>query len=105
VIRSELTMQVRAGCEGEFRAVWRSYAARIAAHRGSRGQSLATQVGAERTWVITGDWADRQALAAFESSTDRQELSARLDLLRESASKRVFDIEITVPAREEGVVA
>jgi len=105
VIRSVLTMQVREGCEEEFREAWRSYAERIAHHRGNRGQTFAAQVGQIRTYVITGDWADRESLAAFESSADRQALSARLDPLRESAGKSVLDVIVTVPAQGKEVVA
>jgi heme-degrading monooxygenase HmoA len=94
-------MQVRAGCEQEFREAWQSYAPRIARHRGSRGQALAVQAGRERTYVITGDWADRQSLAAFESSADRRELSAALDALRESAGKTVLEVVVVVPANAE----
>ena len=104
MIRSVLTMQVREGREEEFRRVWESHAPRIATRPGHRGQSFAAREGHPRTYVITGDWADRQALADFESSPDRRALSAQLDPLRESASKTVLEVLVTVTA-SQGAVA
>lgn len=98
MIRSVLTMTVREGRQEEFEAAWRAAAGRIATHPGHRGQSLARDAREPRRYVVTGDWADRAALAAFEGSDDRVALSARLDPLRESAGKSVQELLSVVPA-------
>jgi heme-degrading monooxygenase HmoA len=103
MIRTVLTMVVREGSQARFEAVWRAAADRIAGHPGNRGQSLARDTREPRRYVITGDWADRAALAAFEGSADRIALSAGLDPLRESAGKSVQELLSVVPgATPEG---
>lgn len=98
MIRSVLTMVVAAGREPEFEAAWHESAARIARHPGNLGQSLARDDREPRRYVVAGDWADRDALTAFEGSPERVALSARLDPLRESASKAVQSVLSVVPA-------
>lgn len=112
MVRSVLSMLVRAGCEAEFERLWRASAERIARHPGNLGQSLSYDQAQPRRFVIASDWASREALRAFEVSPERIALSGGLDLLRESASKSVLEVvavvegragtgRSTVPARKE----
>jgi heme-degrading monooxygenase HmoA len=96
VVRSVLSMLVREGCEREFEQTWRASAERIARFPGNLGQSLSHDENQRRMFVIASEWESREALRAFEGSQERIDLSARLDTLRESASKSVLQIVATI---------
>jgi heme-degrading monooxygenase HmoA len=102
VIRTVLSMVVREGHEQEFTAAWRAAAERIARCPGNLGQSLARDEGQQRLFVIASEWDSREALREFERSPERVALSARLDPLRESASKAVQEVVVAVAAEPEG---
>jgi heme-degrading monooxygenase HmoA len=101
MVRTVLSMLVREGCEREFEQAWRRSAERIARHPGNLGQTLSYDVTQRRVFVIASDWESREALQDFERSSDRIALSARLEELRESASKSVQQIIATVKENPE----
>lgn len=92
MIRTVLSMLVREGCEQEFEQTWRASAERIARYPGNLGQTLSRDEKQPRMFVIASDWASREALQSFEGSEERVALSARLNELRESASKSVLEV-------------
>lgn len=96
MIRSVLSMTVRAGCEDEFERVWRESAERIARHPGNLGQSLSCDQDHPRRFVIASDWQSREALRRFEDSPERVALSGALGPLRDSASKSVLEVVAVV---------
>jgi len=97
MIRAMLSMVVRPGQEDEFQKIWLASARQIAlGHPANQGQSLALDANGPRKFVISSDWASREALEAFESSAARRALSEALEPLRESAAKSVLEIVATV---------
>lgn len=99
MLRTVLEMTVRAGCEEEFRAVWRETARSTARRPGSVAQTLLRDPRSPRNHVIMADWADREALDTFRASPERRELSSRLDEFRDSAAQRVLETVEHIPAR------
>ncbi|MFE3824905.1 antibiotic biosynthesis monooxygenase family protein [Streptomyces sp. NPDC059092] len=97
MLRTVLEMTVLEGCEDEFRAAWLQTAQAAARLPGSVAQSLLRDPRHPRTHLIMADWADRAALEAFQSSPERERLSARLEPFRESAQKRVFEVVSHLP--------
>jgi heme-degrading monooxygenase HmoA len=97
MIRTVLSMVVRAGCEPEFEQTWSAAAAAISGQPGNLSQTLSRDAGERRRYVITSDWASAEALRSFESSAPRRALSAALESLRETASKNVLDVIATIP--------
>jgi quinol monooxygenase YgiN len=100
MVRTVLTMLVRPGHEREFERIWQSFAERIAQQPGNVGQTLMSDQGQPRSYVIASDWFSGEALRSFETSELRQALSGALDPLRESASKAVLDVVVTVKGKE-----
>ncbi|GAA0538080.1 hypothetical protein GCM10010172_19210 [Paractinoplanes ferrugineus] len=96
MVRTVLSMLVRAGSEAEFERIWRAAAAEIALWPGCRGQTLLRDAAEPRQFVISSDWDDRSALRLFEGSSVRRQLSAGLDPLREKSAKNVFSVVTTV---------
>lgn len=99
MVRSVLSMTVRAGCEGDFERIWRAAAERIARSPGNLGQSLSYDQSEPRRFVIASDWESREALRRFEGSPERVALSGALEPLRESASKSVLDVVVVVEGK------
>jgi len=100
MVRTVLSMLVRPGDEGEFEAAWRASAERIARWPGNLGQTLSRDTRQPRQYVIASDWDSVQSLREFETSAERQALSARLDRLRESAAKSVQEVLFVTPPLE-----
>ncbi|WP_250291273.1 antibiotic biosynthesis monooxygenase family protein [Frankia sp. CiP1_Cm_nod1] len=92
MIRAELRMRVRPGCEDAFERAWREAAEEIAQVAGNLGQALIRDLTDPRTYVITSDWADRQRLEAFGGSDYRERLTTALRDLREDAQRRVYEV-------------
>ncbi|MFE5401250.1 putative quinol monooxygenase [Streptomyces sp. NPDC056580] len=97
MLRTVLEMTVREGCEDEFRAAWLETARAAARLPGSVAQSLLRDPRDPRTHLVMADWADREALEAFQNGPERERLSARLEPFRESARKHVLDVVEHVP--------
>ncbi|MDD9376589.1 antibiotic biosynthesis monooxygenase [Streptomyces sp. ZAF1911] len=97
MLRTVLEMTVREGCEEEFRAAWLETAEEAARLPGSVTQALLRDPRQPRTHLIMADWADRAALEAFQNSSERERLSARLEPFRENARKRVLEVVQHVP--------
>lgn len=102
MVRTVLSMMVRAGCEPHFEQVWAAAAQAISQHPGNINQVLVRDASEHRRYLIFSDWADEESLRAFESSPTRRALSSALDELRESAEKTVCEVLTTIPARSEG---
>lgn len=85
-------MLVQEGSEHAFEETWAAVAPDIARFPGNLGQTLLRDIDEPRRYLITSDWITQDALRAFECSATRQQLSARLDGLRESARKDVLSL-------------
>lgn len=99
MLRTVLEMTVRPGREEEFRAVWLETAQAAARLPGSVAQTLLRDPHRPGTHLIMADWTDQAALDAFQTSPERERLSARLEQFRSSAHKRVLETVEHVPAR------
>jgi quinol monooxygenase YgiN len=91
MVRTVLEMTVREGSEAEFRAAWRQGARLAAGLPGCLGQTLLRDPDRPSDHVIMADWADADALDAFQNSPERKEMSARLEPFRVGARKRVLE--------------
>lgn len=100
MLRSILTMTVRDGCEQDFERVWADWAEQISLLPGQRGQSLARDLHQPGKYIVAAEWATADDLNAFQSSPIRASLSAALEPLRESASKSVAEVLLSVEGRE-----
>lgn len=102
MVRTVLSMLVRAGCEPHFEQMWAAAAQAISQHPGNINQVLVRDASEHRRYLIFSDWTDEDALRAFEASPTRRLLSTALAELRESAEKTVCEVLTTVPAKSEG---
>lgn len=93
MVRTVLTMGIRTGCEQEFEEVWAAFATEIGRCEGNRGQWLLREPQGSAGYVIMSDWDSDADLTRFESGPIREELSAKLIPLRESAHKSVLTVE------------
>jgi quinol monooxygenase YgiN len=99
-VRTLLRMRVREGCEQQFEEAWRTAAVQIAEEPGNIRQDLLRDVGDQRTFLITADWADRAAVDAFGRSSSRETLTAVLRDLREDASRDTYEVLATMPGAQ-----
>lgn len=79
-VRAELTMAVPAGAAAEFEREWAVVAGWVAAQPGCLRQTLTRRPGGD--YVVTSDWADDAAYAAFETSSRQDAATAGLRRLR-----------------------
>ncbi|MFR9776124.1 putative quinol monooxygenase [Micromonospora sp. MS34] len=91
-------MTVHPGRAEEFRAAWLETARVAARLPGSVAQTLLHDPHRPGTYLIMADWIDRAALEAFQTSPERERLSARLEQFRSAANKRVLETVEHVPA-------
>lgn len=98
MVRTILEMTVREGSGDAFRAAWLASARATAALPGCLGQALLRDPEHPAEYVIMADWSDPAALAAFQDSPERKELSAQLERFRLGARKRVLETVEHVPA-------
>ncbi len=91
-------MRVRPGLEQDFEQLWEKIALEVRHAPGNLRQDLLR--GGEREFVITTDWATREAFHAFERSSEQDALTAPLRELRESASMEIADLLIHVAGHE-----
>lgn len=87
-----LSMVVREGMEERFVRTWRDFADRIGAQPGNLGQAMLRDLRAPRTYLISSDWRDGDALRAFQGTGLRRDLSQALDELRESARNDQYEV-------------
>ena len=85
-------MQVQPGKEAEFEAAWRQVAAVTKSAPGNLRQALLRSLDEPSTFVITSDWASREAFGQFERSPEQDDLTAPIRALRVSASMRVDEV-------------
>jgi 2-polyprenyl-6-methoxyphenol hydroxylase-like FAD-dependent oxidoreductase/heme-degrading monooxygenase HmoA len=97
-IRTVLRMRARQGMEVEFQNAWANAAAQISRVPGNVRQELSRDVEDSRTFVITSDWIDRDAVDAFGRSEQREALTAGLRHLRDEADRSTYELLSTVPA-------
>jgi heme-degrading monooxygenase HmoA len=98
MIRATLRMRVRPGLEQDFQQLWEKIALEVRRTPGNLRQDLLR--GGEREFVITTDWATREAFHAFEQSGEQNGLTAPLRELRESVSMETADLLIHVEGDE-----
>lgn len=98
VIRTVLRMRAREGMEAQFQRAWASAAAQISRVPGNLRQELSRDVDDARTFVITSEWVDRDAVDAFGRSKQREALTEGLRDLREDAARSTYELLTTVPA-------
>jgi quinol monooxygenase YgiN len=91
MVRTVLEMTVREGSEAAFQAAWLHTARFAVGLPGCVAQTLLRDPDRPSEFVIMADWADRETMAAFQDSPEREELSARLELFRVGARKRVLE--------------
>ncbi|MGY1747251.1 FAD-dependent monooxygenase [Blastococcus sp. SYSU D00695] len=99
-VRTLLRMRTREGCEARFEEAWRAAAAEISRVPGNLRQELVRDADDPRTFVITSDWVDRDAVDAFGRSSARETLTAALRDLREDASRSTYEVLYTVPGEQ-----
>ncbi|CAL9376531.1 hypothetical protein SUDANB145_00980 [Streptomyces sp. enrichment culture] len=92
MIRTVLDMRVRPGLAEKFERTWREAAVVTARYPGSLGQTMLRAPGDPLQYTITADWSSREELARYQTSADREALSAALDPLRESAAKALYEV-------------
>ncbi|GIG63079.1 hypothetical protein Lfu02_74510 [Longispora fulva] len=98
-VRTVLRMRAREGCETQFETAWRAAAAEISRIPGNLRQELVRDAEDPRTFLITSDWSDQSSLDAFGRSAVRDQLTAVLRDLRESADKNTYHVLHDVPAQ------
>jgi 2-polyprenyl-6-methoxyphenol hydroxylase-like FAD-dependent oxidoreductase/heme-degrading monooxygenase HmoA len=101
-VRTLLRMRVREGCEERFEEAWRTAAAQIAGQPGNLRQELMRDSADPRSFLIAGDWADREAADAFGRSRAREALTAALRDLREDADRGTYDLLYGVAGGGQG---
>ena len=92
MVRATLSMKVKAGRERDFEAAWRAIAERVRTVPGNLRQALMRDPADPATFVVTSDWASREAFTRFERSPEQDELTAPLRAMRQSGSMTVHDI-------------
>jgi heme-degrading monooxygenase HmoA len=90
MIRATLRMQVIPGRDDDFVGAWEKIAAAAATTDGNLGQCLLR--GQPGEFVITSDWASREAFSAFERSPEQDALTAGLRELRRSVRMDIAEI-------------
>src|SRR5437879_13846939 len=89
MIRSTLTMKVKAGREHDFERAWRAIADHTSRVPGNLRQALLSKQDEPGVFVITSDWEDREAFGRFERSEEQDILTAPLRALRETGSMSI----------------
>jgi heme-degrading monooxygenase HmoA len=89
-VRATLRMQVHPGHGMEFEQAWEKVADAASRSPGNLRQALLR--AGEDDYVVTSDWASRDAFTAFERSPEQDELTAPLRALRVSARMEVAEI-------------
>jgi quinol monooxygenase YgiN len=91
-VRATLTITVKSGAEQAFQDAWRKIADRVRQEPDNLRQTLSQDPEDPRTFIVTSDWASREAFGRFERSPEQDDLTAPLRDLRESARMTVHDI-------------
>ncbi len=91
-VRTMLRMRVREGCEDQFERAWQQAAHEISRVPGNVRQELIRDGDDPRTFIITSDWTDREAVDAFGRSSARETLTAALRDLREEAERHTYQV-------------
>jgi quinol monooxygenase YgiN len=95
-VRATLTITVKAGAEQAFQDAWRTIAERVSQEPDNLRQTLSRDPEDPRTFIVTSDWASREAFGRFERSPEQDDLTAPLRDLRESARMTVHEIVVHV---------
>jgi 2-polyprenyl-6-methoxyphenol hydroxylase-like FAD-dependent oxidoreductase/heme-degrading monooxygenase HmoA len=99
LVRTMLRMRAREGCEEQFERAWMTAAAEISRVPGNLSQELIRDADDPRQFLITSDWADQASLNLFGASAAREQLTALLRDLRETADKSVYQVLAKVAAQ------
>jgi heme-degrading monooxygenase HmoA len=92
MVRASLYMTVKAGRGKDFERVWRQIAEEVRKAPGNMRQSLARDPDDPESFVVTSDWASREAFHEFERSPEQDDLTAPLRDLRDSARMTVHEL-------------
>jgi heme-degrading monooxygenase HmoA len=93
-------MQVQPGREADFEAAWRQVAAVTKSAPGNLRQALLRALDDPSTFIISSDWASREAFGQFEKSPEQDDLTAPIRELRVSASMRIDELVEHVEAAD-----
>jgi heme-degrading monooxygenase HmoA len=93
-------MQVQPGKEADFEDAWRAVAAVTKSAPGNLRQTLLRSMDDPSTFLISSDWASREAFGAFEKSPEQDDLTAPIRALRVSASMRVDTVVEHIDAHD-----
>ena len=99
MVRTTLTMKVKAGREADFEQAWRRIAERVRAAPGNVRQTLCRDPQDPSSFVITSDWESRERFHECERSPEQDVLTAPLRELRESARMSVHDVVVHLEGR------
>ena len=92
MIRATLYMHVKEGREDDFERAWHDISEHARHVPGNLRQTLMRDPDDPATYVITTEWASRQAYADFEHSAEQDALTAPLRELRASARQVIYDV-------------
>jgi heme-degrading monooxygenase HmoA len=96
VIRATLTMRVKSGSADDFERAWRTIAETVRQAPGNIRQALLRDPDDPGSFVVTSDWASREAFTRFERSPEQDELTAPLRELRESGRMVVQELVVHI---------
>jgi heme-degrading monooxygenase HmoA len=92
MVRATLYMKVKAGRGGDFEREWSAIADQVRKVPGNIRQALTRDPDDSDSFVVTSDWASREAFGAFEKSPEQDDLTAPLRELRDSARMTVHEL-------------
>jgi heme-degrading monooxygenase HmoA len=101
MFRAMLFMKVKAGQEEAFERAWREVAAHACRAPGNIQQALLRDPDDGSTFVISTDWASREAFRQFERSPMQDELTRPLRELRESVHMAGYDLVAHLAAADD----
>jgi heme-degrading monooxygenase HmoA len=94
MVRATLYMKVKDGRGADFEREWRAIADKVRTVPGNLRQALTRDPADPDSFVVTSDWATRDAFGRFETSSEQDDLTAPLRDLRESARMTVHELVV-----------
>ena len=96
MVRATLTITLKPGKEEEFERAWRVIAEQVRRNPANVRQTLLRDPDDSRTFIVSSDWASREAFSQFEVSPEQDDLTAPLRELRESGRMTVQEIVVDI---------
>jgi heme-degrading monooxygenase HmoA len=100
MLRAMLYMKVKPGQGEAFERAWQEVAAQVRNAPGNIRQALLRDLNDPTSFVVTTDWASREAFHHFEHSAEQHELTATLREIRESVRMSLYELVAHVAADE-----